>query len=282
MTDCILEISYDSADGGLEEIVQSRLFLTASTGSSWTELGGVTTITAWFDSREQRDVAMALFDELDVHLGVDERERVDWLELYEQSLEPIFIGERFIAAPEESLIPCPSERLSIVIPQEQAFGTGAHESTALCVELLERLDLAGRRCLDVGTGSGILAIAMLRLGAQRVVAFDIDPDAYAALRRNRSRNAIPAEAMPLFIGGIESLRGGTFDVVTMNILPEVIIPMLPSVVPRMGRGSSMIVSGILLTLRDDVVSAAARHSLSLVHEGTKGEWWAGELRNNDG
>jgi ribosomal protein L11 methyltransferase len=204
-----------------------------------------------------------------------ERERVDWLELYQQSLEPMEIGARFVVAPDAALI-ADATRLRIVVPQEQAFGTGSHETTALCIELLESMDLAGKRGLDIGTGSGILAIAMHLLGASKAIAFDNDRDAYAAMRDNRIRNAVPESAMPLFVGGVEALRGGVFDVVTMNIIPEVIIPLLPDVVTH--AGDVLILSGILIVRKADVIAAANDHGFHVTHERERGEWWAGALR----
>ena len=264
MKDFLLVISFD--DPSSEELIQSRLFLTASTGSTSTE----DRITAYFDSPEDRDDARRALEDFDVSEA--ERERVDWLELYQQSLEPIAIGARFVVAPDASLIE-DDARLRIIVPQEQAFGTGSHETTALCIELLESLEMEGKRGLDIGTGSGILAIAMHRLGASKVIAFDNDRDAYAAMRDNRIRNDVPEAAMPLFIGGIEALRGGTFDVVTMNIIPEVIIPLLPQVVPHAGR--VLILSGILIVKRDDVIAAAKDNALTFAGERERGEWWAG-------
>jgi len=264
MKDFLLVISCD--DPASEEIIQSRLFLTASTGSRSTD----DQITAYFDSPSDRDFARSLLAEFEVSDA--ERERVDWLELYQQSLEPIEIGARFVVAPDVSLIEG-DERLRIIVPQEQAFGTGSHETTALCIELLESLDMQGKRGLDIGTGSGILAIAMHRLGASKVIAFDNDRDAYAAMRDNRIRNDVPESAMPLFVGGVESLRGGTFDVVTMNIIPEVIIPLLPEVVPH--AGDVLILSGILIMKRDDVIAAARQTTLTFAGERERGEWWAG-------
>jgi ribosomal protein L11 methyltransferase len=277
MADYLLDLSFDSRDTALEEAVQSRLFLTASTGTTSDEINGMVTITAWFDSAVGRDTARDVLAELKgVELHSYERERVDWLDIYQQSLHPILIGEQFVVAPDASLIPEAGERLAIVVPQEQAFGTGSHETTALCMEILETLDLRGRRGLDVGSGSGILAIAMIRLGAVKVIAFDNDPDAYGALRDNRMRNRV-APAMPLFIGGVDSLRGGRFDVVTMNIVPEVIIPLLGQVAARLAAGASLILSGILAVRRDEVVDAAATHRLIVKQERLRGEWWAGEL-----
>lgn len=272
MNDFILEIRYDTADSALDEMIQSRLFVTSSSGSSGVEGG----IEAYFDSAAERDAAREALAGLPVALRAIERERVDWLERYQQSLEPLFIGERFVVAPDASLIPPDSARLPLVVPQEQAFGTGSHETTALCIELLETLPLAGKTGLDVGSGSGILALAMLRLGAARAIAFDNDPDAFAALDENRGRNAVEPARMPVFIGTVAALRGGTFDVVTMNILPEVIIDVLPEAVRHMRE--AMIVSGILTERRDEVVAAAAANGLKLARGTTRGEWWAGELR----
>lgn len=276
MTDYLLDISYDARDTALEEDIQSRLYLTASTGSTSREVNGTATIAAYFDAPEERDAAAeALGDLTGVELHRTERARVDWLDLYQQSLEPLFIGKRFVVVPDLSLLPEDTDHLTIIVPQEQAFGTGSHETTSLCIETLESLDVMGKRGLDIGAGSGILALAMLRLGAAKAIAFDNDNDAYAALRDNRIRNGVPEEAMPLFIGGVEALRGGAFDVVTMNIIPEVILPLLGDVVPRVASGGSLILSGILVVKRDEVVKAASAHGLALRGERTKGEWWAG-------
>ena len=149
----------------------------------------------------------------------------------------------------------------------QAFGTGSHASTALCIELLEEIDLRKARALDIGCGTGILSLAMLLLGARKVIGFDIDRDTIGAMEDNRRRNRTPAS---FFIGTLDSLRPSLFDVVTMNILPEVIVPLLPSV-SRHVRGS-LILSGILRRQRDEIVGG-----LRLVSERENGEWWAGRF-----
>jgi ribosomal protein L11 methyltransferase len=274
--DFILDISFDARDVALEELVQSRLYLTRSTGSSSSDANGTTTISAYFDDAEQRDAAARAFGAMaGVELHADDRECIDWLDRYQQSLEPLYIGEHFIVAPDATLIPRDTSRHALVVPQEQAFGTGSHETTSLCIEILETLDLAGKRGLDVGAGSGILALAMCRLGADHVVAFDNDVDAFAALRDNRVRNGVDDARIPIFIGGLEALRGGAFDVVTMNIIPEVIIPLLGDVKAHVK--GSLILSGILVIKRDDVLRACSEHMLEIVEERTKGEWWAGRF-----
>ncbi len=269
--DFVLEIAYRS-DAEIDDEVQSRLFLSGSTGSSSIDRDGETTITAYFDSAASRAAAMATFRDLDADLRTDDRPRVDWLERYEQSLQPLFIGQRFVVAPDERLIG-DTGRLRIIVPQEQAFGTGWHETTSLCIEMLERIEVRGRRGLDIGSGSGILAIAMLRLGAGKVIAFDNDVDAFGPLRDNRSRNRVE---LPMFIGGIEALRGGSFDVITMNIVPEVIVPLLPAVIARMS--GDLILSGILNDRRDEVKSAAEGGGAPLRDELSKGEWWCGRFQ----
>ncbi|HEX7830969.1 MAG TPA: 50S ribosomal protein L11 methyltransferase, partial [Thermoanaerobaculia bacterium] len=276
MNDFILDISFDARDAALEELIQSRLFLTSTTGSTSREVNGTSTISAYFDSPQERDAAAhELRDVANIELHATERERVDWLDLYQQSLEPMLIGERFVVAPDASLFPKDSDRFTIIVPQEQAFGTGSHETTSLCIEILESLALEGKRGLDVGAGSGILALAMHCLGAAKVIAFDNDNDAYAALRDNRIRNEVPDAAMPLFIGSVESLRGGAFDAITMNIIPEVILPLLGDVVKRVASDGTLILSGILVVRRADVVEAALAHGLRLRDEKQRGEWWAG-------
>ncbi len=227
-------------------------------------------ITAYFENAEDREDAAFLLSDLPVALRSVERERADWLQLYQQSLQPLFVGRSFVIAPDASLMPGRTTRHRLVIPQQHAFGTGSHESTTLAIELLEEIDLRGARGLDVGCGSGILAFALLRLGARRVVAFDIDLDALSAMRENRERNEMPAA---LFIGTLDALRSGMFDVVTMNILPEVILPMLPQV--RTHVGGSLILSGILTSQRDEILRT--RGDLRLVSEREKGEWWAGRF-----
>jgi ribosomal protein L11 methyltransferase len=268
--DYILDIAFDEA---AEELVQSRLFLTKSTGSVAHEPA---LLSAYFDSAADRDAAMEALRGIDgVELRATERERVDWLAQYEQSLEPLLIGRSFIVAPDARLIPSDTARHALIVPQEQAFGTGAHETTSLCIEILESLDLRGKRGLDVGAGSGILALAMLRLGAAKAIAFDNDADAYGALRDNRTRNGVDAARMPLFIGSVEALRGGRFDVVTMNIVPEVIVALLGEIVKHVG--GTLILSGILGDRADEVVEACAAHGLGLVEGRKKGEWWAGSF-----
>jgi ribosomal protein L11 methyltransferase len=256
--DYILQISFDPE---LEDVVAGRLFLTRSTGNV---LVDPDTIEAYFDSAADRDAAASFFE----NARAIDRPRVDWLQLYQQSLQPLFVGGSFVIAPDMALIPPDTPRYSLIIPQEEAFGTGWHESTSLCIELLEEIELRGKRVLDIGAGTGILSLAMLRLGARKAIAFDNDLDAFRPLRENAIRNRLPVAA---FIGTIDALRDVRFDVATMNILPEVIVQMLPEVKRRV---CELIVSGILRVQREYIVDACQSQGLKLTREKEKGEWWA--------
>ncbi|HEY0590457.1 MAG TPA: 50S ribosomal protein L11 methyltransferase [Thermoanaerobaculia bacterium] len=273
----VLDITYPPGRADLEDRVEGVLFLTFSLGSEIGEREGLTRVACWFKTAEQRDEARAMLADLEgVELESSEREPEDWLALYRQSLEPLFIGTRFVVAPAPELIPAETDRIGIVIPQERAFGTGSHESTALCLAMLERADLDGKRGLDIGTGSAILAIAMARLGARKVVAFDNDLETWEVAPKNLERNGVDPRTLALFVGGIDALRPRpSFDVVTMNILPHVIIPVLPDVARTLAPGGRLILSGILVSQRGEVVGAAEAAGLRLVDESEKGEWWCG-------
>jgi ribosomal protein L11 methyltransferase len=264
LTDYLLQISYPR---DLEEVVFGRLFLTLSRGNV---SGSDGVLVAYFETAADRDAAADSLRDQPITMHFEDRDRVDWLDHYQQSLQPLFIGRSFVIAPDPSVMPGDTTRHQLVIPQAQAFGTGSHESTALCIEFLEELDLRDAVGLDIGCGSGILAFAMLRLGARRVVGFDVDPDTLGAMQENRAWNQTPAS---LFVGKLDALRGGSFDVVTMNILPEVIIPMLPAV-SRHVRGS-LILSGILASARGEILHASG--DMRLASEREKGEWWAGRF-----
>jgi len=265
----------------LLDLVTGELYAAGSSGSVHETDGGRTIVVAWFPDDASLDMAAKLLEQLEgVSPRRSTRERVDWLAHYEDSLVAMEIGARFVVAPRADLI-APGERLAIVIPQEQAFGTGSHETTWMCLELLEAMPLDGATGLDVGTGSGILAIAMALLGSRRAFGFDNDlADTWGVVAKNLSRNGIPGERVPYFFASAEALAPSRhFDVITMNILPHVIVQLLPHVAPALAPGGRLVTSGILVAQKDDVITAAAERGLTLADERTRGEWWAGSFAN---
>jgi ribosomal protein L11 methyltransferase len=259
------------------EVVSVALWKSSCEGSIVEDDEAGTVITAWIPDELRGEALVALNSLEGVSAAIVRRPRIDWLAHYEQSLAPILIGTRFVVAPKAELAG-ETSRIAIVIPQEQAFGTGSHESTAMCLELMESLDLDGARCLDVGTGTGILAIGMARLGAAKVFAFDNDPEIVPVIALNLERNAVADGRIPVFVSSADALRGGPFEAVTMNILPHVIIELLPHVVPTIAARGALIVSGILLDQRHEVIARAGTSGLTLERELEQGEWWAGLLR----
>ncbi len=279
-SDLVLEIVFPEGRDDLDGLVTAYLFAWGSSGSVVESRGNSTVVVAWLPDASARDSAKSQLAQIDgVRVAETLRPRIDWLDRYEQSLVAIPVGERFVIAPREDLV-AGYDRIAIVIPQEQAFGTGSHETTSMCLELLERIDVAGGRGADIGTGSGILAIGMAKLGASRVVAFDNDfYDTWGVVRLNMRRNAVPEGRISIFFGSADALLGAVFDVATMNILPHVIIELLPHVRTLLAPGARLILSGILQTQKDDVIACAQKLGLRLTDERAQGEWWAGVVRN---
>ncbi|MBI2213355.1 MAG: 50S ribosomal protein L11 methyltransferase [Acidobacteria bacterium] len=282
-SDPVLEIAVPGDDEERLDAVAAHLYAAGSTGSAHELTGDGTLVVAWFPEEASIAPAAEMLAALDgVIVRRSTRPRVDWLAHYEDSLVAMEIGERFVVAPRSDLIE-PGSRLPIVIPQEQAFGTGSHETTWMCIELLERMSIDGTTALDVGTGSGILAIAMSLLGARRAFAFDNDlADTWGVVAKNLARNGVPADRVSYFFASAEALAPSRhFDVVTMNILPHVIIELMPHVVPSLAPGGRLVASGILFTQKDAVIVAAESQNLTLADERTRGEWWAGTFETAD-
>lgn len=133
---------------------------------------------------------------------------VDWVARTEESFPPLLVGEKFFLAAPWRTEPTPPGRLRLVINPGAQCGTGYHRCTQLCLEAMERIVRPGDSVLDVGSGSGILSIAAKLLGAGRVIACDIDPDA--------------ARPVPFFVGSVDAVRSNTFDVVVANINEDVV------------------------------------------------------------
>ena len=147
--------------------------------------------------------------------GIEEER--DWLKEWRRNLKPFPVGGRFWIIPGRRFSGTAArDRISMWLEPQMAFGTGTHESTQLCLEVLERLPLNGRTVLDIGTGSGILAIASAKLGAASVLACDIDPVAVQVARANCCRNGAD-HRVRLFTGEVEALAGSGFDIILANL-----------------------------------------------------------------
>ena len=169
------------------------------------------------------------------------------------------------------------DKLLVQIDPGTAFGTGMHETTQLCMRQLKKYVKDGMEILDVGTGSGILSIAALKLGAGHAVGTDLDPCAISATRENLEANQIPEGSMDVMIGNIiddkavqDQVGYEKYDIVTANILADVLIPLTPVICHQMKPGALYITSGIL-DVKEDVkaVKDAGLEILEVTHQG---EW----------
>ncbi len=194
-----------------------------------------------------------------------------WADAWRAHFRPLRIGRRLLVTPPWE---CPDDegRLVVVIEPGRAFGTGSHGSTRGCLELLERA-LAREpveRALDVGTGSGILAIAAARLGAASVTGLDLDPDAVAAARANAARNAV-ADRVHVALGGCEAWPGSPAPLVLANLLAPALVALAPTLGRCCTAGGRLIAGGLLSHEAPAVTAAFVPQGFALAevleHEG---------------
>ncbi|HMV49315.1 MAG TPA: 50S ribosomal protein L11 methyltransferase [Blastocatellia bacterium] len=196
----------------------------------------------------------------------------DWLSEWKKGWEPLPIGERLLVSPSWKLDQVKDDnRVVIQIDPGMAFGTGTHETTRGCLEMLEK-HFHGGSLLDVGTGTGILAIAASKLhpGA-RVSAFDNDPEAVEVARENLEINGV-AEEIELEVNKLSAYQGRDFDTVLANLTADVIIPLAPDFPGVMKPQATLIVSGILREQGDGVIAALGAHGFALLESKPDGEW----------
>ena len=168
-----------------------------------------------------------------------------------------------------------------------AFGTGMHETTQLCMRQLKKYVEDGAQILDVGTGSGILSIAALKMGAGHAVGTDLDPCAISATKENLEANDIPAGKMDVMIGNIiddpavqENVGYEKYDIVAANILADVLVPLTPVIIRQMKRGGIYITSGIIDEKESVVVNAVKAAGLEVLEVTRQGEWVSVTARKN--
>jgi ribosomal protein L11 methyltransferase len=234
-----------------------------------------TRVTALFDPAEDSAARLAALETaLGAPLGahrfatLDDR---DWAREWLKDFKPMRFGERLWVVPTAYAPPEP-DAVNIVLDPGLAFGTGSHPTTALCLEWLDALardgGLAGRTLVDYGCGSGILAIAAARLGAARVFAVDLDPQALAATRENAERNGVAARVLALSPDA-PALRAA--DALVANILAGPLRDLAPTLMDLLAPGAPFALSGVLADQADEV-SAAYAPRAALGPVARKGDW----------
>ncbi|HET7040574.1 MAG TPA: 50S ribosomal protein L11 methyltransferase [Gemmatimonadales bacterium] len=199
----------------------------------------------------------------------------DWFAAWREQAKPFPVGRTLYLDPREpddEPVELSEGRRLLRLPARAAFGTGSHESTSLALELLEDTDLHGRRVLDVGTGTGVLAFAALAFGAESVTGFDLDPAAPFHARDNSALNGLHPR---LFAGRLAAIRQNPlFDLALVNVVPEQILPEMPDLVRLLRPGGEAILSGILQERGRQVLDRM--RGLSLVEKDRReaGDWVA--------
>ena len=189
----------------------------------------------------------------------------DWLESWKSQFTPIRIGAFFVRP---SWSDARGEGIELVLDPGMAFGTGLHPTTRQCLEAVGSLELAGRSVLDVGTGSGILAVAAAKRGAARVVGVDTDPLAVRAAAENAQRNAVRLEVGE----GSAADVAGTFDVVLANLVADILVAIAPDLRARVAAGGTLVCAGIVQDKAERVAAALSEAGLRVVERDQREDW----------
>lgn len=202
----------------------------------------------------------------------------NWEESWKDSYPPQEVGKTLIVLPYWNA-DLETDRKKIILDPGLTFGTGAHPSTQMVMEVMEQIVKPGVRCLDLGSGSGILSIAALRLGAESALGMDIDPKAEDIARENAAYNGFTAPAFTALTGNVvedrkrmEELKEKPYDLVLVNIVADVIIGLAPILPEFLGETSTLICSGILDVRLPDVRAALEKEGLTITGVKEKEDW----------
>lgn len=220
-------------------------------------------------------------------ISVEETEDIDWINNWKQYFHQFTIGDVLVIPSWEEVEPEDTGKMILHIDPGTAFGTGMHDTTQLCIKALRKFITRGTMLLDVGTGSGILAILSLMFGAKKAVGTDLDPCAATAVKENREANGIAADDFTIMIGNIitekeiqDKVGYECYDIVVANILAEVLVALTPVIVHQLKKGGIYITSGIIDDKEETVVSAVKAAGLEVLEVNYQGEWVSVVARKN--
>ena len=219
-----------------------------------------------------------LVEKLGLTMEVSTMQETNWEESWKDNYPPQEVGEMLVVLP-YWLADTETDRKKIILDPGLTFGTGAHPSTQMVMETMEEMGLEGADCLDLGSGSGILSITALRLGARSAVGVDIDPKAEGIARENAAYNGFGAPEFAALTGNVtadqklmDRLAGARYDLVLVNIVADVIISLAPVLPTFMDENTRLVCSGILDTRLDDVTAALEKAGLAVTKTKAKEDW----------
>ena len=231
------------------------------------------------DVREALDDLKNFMDIGEATIEESQTEDKDWINNWKQYFHQFYVDDILIVPSWEEVKAEDKDKMILHIDPGTAFGTGMHETTQLVIRQLKKYVTPDTEMLDVGTGSGILSIVALKLGAKHVLGTDLDPCAVPAVAENKEANQIVDETFDMVIGNIiddKAIQAQAgyekYDIVTANILADVLIPLTPVIVNQMKKGAYYITSGILDVKEEVVVEAVKAAGLTVVEVTHQGEW----------
>ena len=244
------------------------------------KLQGLSHIKLYLEDTDQEGLSRleAAVKELDVAMTVASMPETDWEESWKENYPSVEVGRNLIVVPYWDAENT-GGRLPVVLDPGLTFGTGAHPSTQMVMEAMEECIHPGAVCLDLGSGSGILSITALRLGAASAIGVDIDPKAESIARENAGYNGFAAPEFTALTGNVTEdtalmgqLSGSDYDVVLVNIVADVIIGLAPVLPDFLTEKSTLICSGILDTRLSDVTAALTKAGLTVTGVRSKEDW----------
>ena len=204
-------------------------------------------------------------------VGVHEE---DWANSWKEYYKPLRIGKRLVIVPAWEKYEAEADDLIVRMDPGMAFGTGTHETTRLVIQLLEKYTQAGCRMLDVGTGSGILAICASKLGAAECFAYDIDPMAVRVANENIKDSGLTNIECKVSDLLKQADRSRPYDLICANLVADIIIRMVPDLAPFMDKHTVLLASGIITARADDVINCFEQYGYEIVEKSVENDWCA--------
>ena len=245
------------------------------------QLQGLSRIKLYLEDTDEASLARlkALVQELALSMEVSALPETDWEESWKDNYPPVELGESVVILPYWLADSYDGGRKPVILDPGLTFGTGNHPTTQMVVEAMEHMLKPGAACLDLGSGSGILSLAALRLGAGSAVGVDIDPKAEDIARENAAYNGFAAPEFTALTGNVttdkplmDRLSKSSYDMVLVNIVADVIIGLAPVLPKFMNENTDLICSGILCDRLDEVVAAIQKAGLSVTSVRCGEEW----------
>ena len=245
-----------------------------------TQLEGLSRITLYLEDTDTAGMErlQKLLEQLGLTMQVSTMGETNWEESWKDNYPPQEVGETLVVLP-YWLEEYETDRKKVILDPGLTFGTGAHPSTQMVMETMEETDLKDAACLDLGSGSGILSITDLRLGAKSAEGVDIDPKAEGIARENAAYNGFAAPEFVALTGNVtadrklmDRLAADRYDLLLVNIVADVIIGLAPVLPQFMDENTLLICSGILDTRLEDVTTALQKAGLTVTKTKAKEDW----------